>query len=101
MIQPKPSPRSPSLRPARLLPLLSLLSTLWLGCAMQTDDYQPPSTCPAEDPLGVEQCQGEFSCEYGTESCRGETFPSLICECIDGELHCYNTDACYHPEAWE
>lgn len=52
--------------------------------------------CPATAPIG-ESCQGNLHCEYGTETCCGETHPSIVCDCRDGSYACHYTDACFRP----
>jgi hypothetical protein len=51
--------------------------------------------CPADS---REPCVGDISCNYGTETCCGETYASMICDCFDGSFSCYFTDACLVPE---
>jgi hypothetical protein len=54
--------------------------------------------CPSTQPTsGVTSCSGSERCEYGTESCCGNTYPSLVCECQSGTFYCYYTDACLIP----
>ena len=54
--------------------------------------------CPSTQPTsGVTSCSGSERCEYGTESCCGNTHPSLVCECQSGTFYCYYTDACLIP----
>ena len=44
------------------------------------------------------QCSEEgSSCTEGTETCCGETFPSLECDCMGGSWMCRSTDACMVP----
>lgn len=56
--------------------------------------------CPKKSPLdsnGNAKCSDGLTCTYGEESCCGETFDSLVCDCFDGEWACRNTDACFRP----
>ena len=52
--------------------------------------------CPSDPPLN-EGCSGSMRCTYGTETCCGQTYPSLVCDCSGGQFACYNTDACFLP----
>lgn len=53
--------------------------------------------CPAEAPIS-QACGVEgLRCEYGTECCCGQCYPSLVCECHGGLFGCYYTDACLIP----
>merc|ERR1712228_706675 len=47
--------------------------------------------CPS-DSFG--QCNYDGICEYGEETCCGETFASMQCECMDGQSLCRYTEAC-------
>jgi len=47
-------------------------------------------------PGGVCSTEGS-SCSVGNETCCGETFPSLTCDCMGGSWMCINTDACMFP----
>ncbi|MBN1770988.1 MAG: hypothetical protein JXB32_07005 [Deltaproteobacteria bacterium] len=60
------------------------------------DDAAPdvPGTCPAEWPDPGDSCTGSATCEYGSETCCGETHPSYVCSCMGGTWGCYTTDAC-------
>ncbi len=45
------------------------------------------------------ECSEEGStCAIGTETCCGQTFNSLECECSFGQWLCMATDACYRPD---
>ena len=50
--------------------------------------------CPAEMPNPGDICAFEGDCDYGIESCCGDTFPSIICSCVDGVTQCLHTDSC-------
>jgi len=50
--------------------------------------------CPASWPETGTPCEGYFSCGYGTECCCGDCFDDTVCECSNGKIRCYNTDAC-------
>eukprot|EP00541_Cyclophora_tenuis_P012149 CAMPEP_0116557432 /NCGR_PEP_ID=MMETSP0397-20121206/9238_1 /TAXON_ID=216820 /ORGANISM="Cyclophora tenuis, Strain ECT3854" /LENGTH=197 /DNA_ID=CAMNT_0004082891 /DNA_START=60 /DNA_END=653 /DNA_ORIENTATION=+ len=54
--------------------------------------------CPEEAPNPRDPCTGIVSCEYGEESCCGQTFTSYICDCFFGEFACLFTDACFSPD---
>jgi len=67
-----------------------------------------PTSAPPElqtDPPTSSECiingvcseQGAL-CAIGTESCCGETFDSVACECSDGKWLCRATDACNRPD---
>lgn len=60
------------------------------------DEVRPDvaGTCPAAPPEPGGACGGSATCEYGSETCCGETYPSLVCTCIAGAWGCYYTDAC-------
>jgi len=54
-----------------------------------------PSGCPADSPEAGSACEVEGArCEYGSETCCGETHPSYVCQCSGGAFGCYYTDAC-------
>jgi len=58
--------------------------------------------CPLENgfmPPGS-VCASDLRCTYGTESCCGKTFPSLVCVCSGGDsaFACFMTDACMEPK---
>jgi hypothetical protein len=86
---------------------LILLTSLSLSCdsdanvltrdGSAADGAEGDATrCPAEAPSSG-ACTGELTCEYGEESCCGETFPALVCFCSDGTWSCGSTDACLRP----
>ena len=60
-----------------------------------------PKNCPNKSPLDSNSqtpCTPGLVCGYGEESCCGETFDAIACECIDGgEWICRATDACLAP----
>lgn len=60
------------------------------------DAGQDAGACPDAAPFSG-TCEGALHCEYGTESCCGETYPSLVCNCVSGDWQCFNTDACLIP----
>lgn len=53
--------------------------------------------CPAEAPISQTCADEGLRCEYGTECCCGQCYPSLVCECQGGHFGCYYTDACLIP----
>jgi hypothetical protein len=53
--------------------------------------------CPATEPSADDACTGSASCNYGTETCCGASYPSVICDCTQGFFSCYPTDACLMP----
>ena len=65
-----------------------------------------PSAAPPTDSAVTKQecalggiCTEEGStCAIGEESCCGETFNSIECECSGGMWMCMATDACYRPD---
>lgn len=59
-------------------------------------DLSVLTACPATAQLDG-PCSGSFSCTYGTETCCGMTYPSLVCQCRQGRLFCAYTDACLIP----
>jgi len=72
------------------------------ACAECGKCKQPKPTtndsCPTETPFGFPTCEGDLECEYGEETCCGETHPSVICHCSGGSFGCYYTEACYNPQ---
>lgn len=56
-------------------------------------------SCPVAEPIGetCDPADDGLSCEWGTECCCGECFPSTVCECTGGSWACYATDACMIP----
>jgi len=45
-------------------------------------DTDVPFGCPPEPPIGVDEYCGDYrTCEYGTECCCGNCYPSLVCTC--------------------
>ncbi len=51
--------------------------------------------CPVDAPIGVASaCGVPSSCEYGTECCCGQCYPSTVCTCDGAQWSCYATDAC-------
>jgi hypothetical protein len=58
----------------------------------------PDPTCPATTPTIGSSCTVEGQeCAYGTETCCGQTYDSLIIFCADGVYQGYYTDACLVP----
>ena len=55
--------------------------------------------CPDKQPIGIDAvCSKDLKCSYGTESCCGKTFDSLVCTCSAGKrFGCFFTDACLSP----
>ena len=52
-------------------------------------------SCPTEWPGPSTACTVDgVRCEYGSETCCGETHPSYVCQCGGGSFGCYYTDAC-------
>merc|ERR1712130_1047697 len=55
-------------------------------------------SCPSEVDFDMNApCDYEGQCEFGEETCCGQTFPSLVCQCGGERSFCYYTDACFHP----
>ncbi len=80
------------------------VAILVLACALSScctshGPFAPAGeTCPASPPAGNEPCSGSLRCEYGAETCCGQTHPSYVCECNrGGGFFCYPTDACLLP----
>jgi hypothetical protein len=49
-------------------------------------------------PIGImAACEANLTCEYGTECCCGQCYPSTVCTCMEGGWGCYATDACMIP----
>eukprot|EP00984_Skeletonema_dohrnii_P000765 scaffold221_cov113-Skeletonema_dohrnii-CCMP3373.AAC.9 len=55
--------------------------------------FQPEEKC---SPGGACSTEGS-SCSEGTETCCGETYDSLKCDCFGGSWMCMATDACMFP----
>jgi len=54
------------------------------------------SSCPSDDDFDMNApCDYEGTCGFGEETCCGETFVSLKCQCAGTRSFCYYTDACY------
>lgn len=41
-----------------------------------------------------DDCSFEGDCDYGTESCCGQTYPEIRCNCNDGSVLCFYTESC-------
>lgn len=56
------------------------------------------TSCPRFEEVFDATCDSpSLICEYGEESCCGETYPSTHCMCVDGRFACRPTDACLRP----
>lgn len=64
-------------------------------CEAVFPDCNDPG-CPS-DPTASVTCAGYVHCEYGGETCCGRAYPSLVCDCVNGDFLCRNTDACLMP----
>jgi len=67
------------------------------------EDPSPPAkpvdaACPDAEASPGTACEGTLACQWGEESCCGETHPSFLCECFDGTWACLYTDACAFQE---
>ncbi len=62
-------------------------------------DLAAASSCPASAPLSQPPvaCAGSVQCNYGSESCCGMTYASVVCRCQQGSFSCFYTDACLIP----
>jgi hypothetical protein len=59
------------------------------------------SNCPPKEPLDDNSCGSEgLRCEYGSETCCGQTYPSMVCTCRSGVFSCSYTDACLIPPGY-
>lgn len=68
---------------------------LVIDAGIAIDAGMPP--CPATHSFRATCTPGQ-TCTYGTETCCGQTYPSLVCTCnAAGEEACHNTDACFRP----
>lgn len=66
------------------------------SCTSPLDAGVP--ACPQTHGL-VASCTPGTTCSYGTETCCGQTYPSLVCHCdASGREACFNTDACLRPQ---
>ena len=55
--------------------------------------------CPSEAAVIGASCSSTGQiCEYGLESCCGQSFPALHCMCDGTSFSCFNTDACLAPQ---
>merc|ERR1712066_1202900 len=53
--------------------------------------------CPSEDDFDMNApCDYDGECSFGEESCCGQTFASLKCQCGGQRSFCFYTDACFH-----
>ena len=73
-------------------------------CVAANDDFLRAlagKKCPQRSPLdsGRKRCNMDpgVTCGYGEETCCGETFDSIVCECIDRLWGCRATEACRNP----
>ena len=55
--------------------------------------FQPEEKC---SPGGACSAEGS-SCSEGTETCCGQTYDSLKCDCVGGSWMCMHTDSCLFP----
>merc|ERR1712083_1259184 len=54
------------------------------------------ASCPSDDDFDMNApCDYEGTCGFGEETCCGETFVSLKCQCAGTRSFCYYTDACF------
>lgn len=67
-----------------------------LSSMASTADAGPSASCPTAWPPQRCSVEGQF-CAYGTESCCGRRWDSVICTCRGGMLECMYTDACLSP----
>jgi hypothetical protein len=69
------------------------------GICAPTPTPTTTDVCPDKEPIGSDAvCSKDLKCTYGTESCCGKTFDSLVCQCSAGEVFgCFFTDACFTP----
>ncbi len=95
----------------RAMLLWSLVGVVAAGCeeqppadgdaAVDADISGDGGACPAE-PFSQEACVAGTRCDYGTESCCGETYPAVVCMCVaSGQWTCMYTDACLIPSCEE
>jgi hypothetical protein len=95
----------------RALLLCSLLPLLAPGCdtpppadadaAVDGDASNDGGQCPAE-PFSQESCIPDTRCDYGTETCCGQSYPAINCLCTTGgQWTCMYTDACLIPSCEE
>ena len=52
------------------------------------------TSCPLERPNALDYCTFEGDCDYGEESCCGNTFPSIRCKCNNNQALCFYFDLC-------
>lgn len=89
------TPEPPDLGEPGDVPLLPDLPDLYVG-----PDVSPPvlsGECAAEPTPGGSCVPSVGQCSWGTETCCGKTYPSLVCSCDGGQWSCYYTDACLLP----
>merc|ERR1712154_356842 len=54
------------------------------------------ASCPSDEDFDMNApCDYEGRCGFGEESCCGETFVSLMCQCAGTRSFCFYTDACF------
>merc|ERR1712244_35946 len=52
--------------------------------------------CPSEDDFDMNApCDYDGECSFGEESCCGQTFASLKCQCGGQRSFCFYTEACF------
>merc|ERR1712244_153290 len=56
-------------------------------------------SCPSDVDFDMNApCDYEGECEFGEETCCGETHASLVCQCGVERSFCFYTDACLHTK---
>merc|ERR1719461_1586173 len=62
-----------------------------------TTETKNNGNCPSEDDFDMNApCDYDGECSFGEESCCGQTFASLKCQCGGERSFCFYTDACFH-----
>merc|ERR1719461_1182133 len=62
-----------------------------------TTETENNVNCPSEDDFDMNApCDYDGECSFGEESCCGQTFASLKCQCGGQRSFCFYTDACFH-----
>merc|ERR1719410_3097494 len=67
-----------------------------IAYSMMEEEEEENASCPSADDFDMNApCDYEGECGFGEESCCGETFVSLKCQCAGSRSFCFHTDACY------
>jgi expansin (peptidoglycan-binding protein) len=85
------------LRPLTLLLALAACSSPTPGTDAGSDAGAVLTDCPASASFTSAACAFTRVCNYGQETCCGQTHPSITCSCMQQQFVCSATDACLIP----